>query len=278
MATATTRLALRKPDPNPTTGDLVDVANDLNANWDKVDSVIGALICTAGTRPGTPYDGQIIRETDTRKISVWNATQAIWQSLTGTYICTSGTRPGSPFDGFVIRETDTQRVYIWNANVAAWQLMMDPLAVIPPNTIFARRTSNSAGKQNNTMANDSVLVLPVVSGGVYVIDSQILYTSPNAADFQVGWSGPGSSTFDWSSWGTAQSVTTFEGIIKVEGRIISTTAFLGGSDAVVLACRPTGVFVAGASGSLTLQWAQGVTTASDTIVRSGSWVRGVRVA
>jgi hypothetical protein len=278
MATSTTRLALRKPDPNPTTGDFVDVAADLSANWDKIDAAIGATICTSGTRPGAPWDGQVIRETDTRRIAIWNNTQAIWQSINGAYICTSGARPSSPFDGLMIRETDTRRFYIWNATQATWDLVNDPLAVIPPNTLFARRTSNSAGKQNNTMADDTALILPVVSGGVYAIDSQIIYTSPAAADFQAGWSGPASSSFDWASWGTAQSVTTFEGLIKVEGRSIAQTAFLGGSDAVSLTCRPGGLFIAGANGSLTFRWAQGTTTASDTIVYSRSWVRGVRVA
>lgn len=277
MATTTTRLALRKPDPNPVTGDFVDVAADLNANSDKIDAAISSTICTSATRPGAPFDGQIIRETDTRRMYIRNATQSAWDPFNAATICTSGTRPSSPYDGLIIRETDTRKVYVWNATNSAWDLVGDPVAVIPPNVQFIRRTSNSAGKQNNTMANDGVLQFTVVSGGIYVLDSQILYTSPAAADFQIGFSGPGSSTFDWSSWGSGGSVTTFEGVVKYEARDISQTALIGGSDAVKLTCRPGGVFIAGAAGTLAFRWAQFTTTASDTIVYAGSWMRLMRV-
>jgi hypothetical protein len=84
MATTTARLALRKPDPNPTTGDFIDVAADINAGADKIDAAVGAEPCTAATRPASPYHGKIIRETDTRKVYVWNATQAVWDQILAT--------------------------------------------------------------------------------------------------------------------------------------------------------------------------------------------------
>jgi hypothetical protein len=79
--TTTTRLGMVKPTPG--TNELVDVETQLNENWDRIDAAIGALVCTSGTRPATPYDGQIIRESDTRQIRVWNATQGVWEYLFG---------------------------------------------------------------------------------------------------------------------------------------------------------------------------------------------------
>lgn len=70
MATATTRLALRKPDPDPVTGDYVNVDDDLNDNMDKIDSAIGLTICTSGTRPASPWDGQMIYETDQNRVYI----------------------------------------------------------------------------------------------------------------------------------------------------------------------------------------------------------------
>lgn len=67
MATATTRLALRKPNSDPTTGDLVNVDTDLNANYDVIDNAAGWLPVTAATHPSGPFDGQGIYETDTGK-------------------------------------------------------------------------------------------------------------------------------------------------------------------------------------------------------------------
>jgi hypothetical protein len=72
MATTTTRLVLRKPDPTPGTGDLVNASLDLNANWDKVDAAVGAVACTSGARPASPFNGQFARETDTGNLILWN--------------------------------------------------------------------------------------------------------------------------------------------------------------------------------------------------------------
>lgn len=77
--TPTTRLGLVKPDPDPVTGDFVDVSV-INANMTKLDDSVGAFPCTSGTRPTgvDRWHGRFIRETDTRKVYVWNATQVQW--------------------------------------------------------------------------------------------------------------------------------------------------------------------------------------------------------
>lgn len=73
MATTTTRLALIKPG----TGDDQDVA-DLNLNADRLDLEAGYRICTSGTRPSSPFQGQSIYETDTQQTRVWNGTFWLW--------------------------------------------------------------------------------------------------------------------------------------------------------------------------------------------------------
>ena len=79
--TTTTRLALYKPDA--TGVDNVNVVTDVNNNMDNLDSKVGFVACTSGTRPGAPYNGQAIRETDTSKYYIWNG--AAWiQCLIGT--------------------------------------------------------------------------------------------------------------------------------------------------------------------------------------------------
>lgn len=79
MADFTTRLALRKPDPDPITGDDVDAALDINANMDKIDAAVGCAVCTSGTRPGSPFQGQLIFETDTGKVLVYNG--STWKHI-----------------------------------------------------------------------------------------------------------------------------------------------------------------------------------------------------
>lgn len=60
----TTRLLLNKPDPDPETGDFVDI-QELNDNADKIDETISFTLCTSTARPSDPFPGQAILETDT---------------------------------------------------------------------------------------------------------------------------------------------------------------------------------------------------------------------
>ncbi len=50
-------------------------------------SIMQPGVCTSTTRPGSPYDGQVIYETDTDKTLVWNGTGWV-------YLSTSRTNPG----------------------------------------------------------------------------------------------------------------------------------------------------------------------------------------
>ena len=70
MATSTARLGLRKP----ATSDTVDVALDIAASMDTLDLNYGFRVCTSGTRPGTPFQGQLIYETDTGDKYFYNGT------------------------------------------------------------------------------------------------------------------------------------------------------------------------------------------------------------
>lgn len=253
------------------------VYNATQTTWDPV---TGTFFGTSGARPSTvaASDGVLFRETDTRRVVIWNNTSGAWETVNGAFTCTSGSRPGVVFDGMLIRETDTRRVYVWNATQSVWELIYNGLVGPPVGTLFARRTTNSSGKQNATLADDTQLQVPVVSGGVYVVDAQIVYTSPQAADLQLAWTQLASSSFEWTPGGIGAGTTGVESTYKVEDRNITQSGQLGGADANFLTARPTGLFLAGSSGTVAFRWAQWTTTASDTILYAGSWIRFMRVA
>lgn len=81
--TFTTRLGLRKPDPDPTTGDFITVTTDINNSMDKIDAAIGVTVCTSGTRPtgADRWDGREIYETDTQRKYMWSAALTTWLPL-----------------------------------------------------------------------------------------------------------------------------------------------------------------------------------------------------
>jgi hypothetical protein len=66
--TSTTKLGLFKPADS----DYTDVALDIDAQMDAIDLNVSTRVCTSGTRPSTPYAGQIIYETNTRLLRMWD--------------------------------------------------------------------------------------------------------------------------------------------------------------------------------------------------------------
>lgn len=82
MAGTTTKLALYLPGGGSsglvTPDEQVDV-DKINDNMKKIDTAIGFVVCTSGTRPATPFTGQSIIETDTRNTMYW--TGARWAPM-----------------------------------------------------------------------------------------------------------------------------------------------------------------------------------------------------
>lgn len=118
MATSTTKLGLTKPAYT----DVVDV-QDLNTNADLIDAASGMTICTSSTRPGSPWSGQIIFETDTLGSFVWDG--SAWQSAGGGgSITVAETAPTSPAPGngdLWFNSTDGRTfVYYEDANSNQW--------------------------------------------------------------------------------------------------------------------------------------------------------------
>ena len=117
MATTTTRLGLDKP----AYSDAADIAV-LNQNFDDIDNAVGMKVVTSTTRPATPWNGQIIFETDTNATLVWDSTGAAWKQIgNAATVCTSSTRPASPLNGQLIYETDTRKILIYSTAATAWR-------------------------------------------------------------------------------------------------------------------------------------------------------------
>lgn len=108
MATNTTKLGLIKPDLT----DVVDVG-DLNNNADSIDAAVGFAIVTSGTRPGSPWSGQVIYETDTGLSLVWDG--SAWQPAGGGGggVTVSSTAPVSPSAGDLWWDSDDGEMYLY---------------------------------------------------------------------------------------------------------------------------------------------------------------------
>lgn len=83
MAQYTTKLALYKPGGGALGTNTPDETADidkLNGNFDLIDTATGVKICTSSTRPGSPFTGQQIYETNTKLSYVWSG--SAWTLIT----------------------------------------------------------------------------------------------------------------------------------------------------------------------------------------------------
>lgn len=91
MPAFTTRYGLYKPGGGSTgiiTPDEIADIDKLNGNFDVIDAALGSASGTSGSRPGSPKDGQIFRESDTGNTVVWSSAGSYWAPV-GTPYCSS---------------------------------------------------------------------------------------------------------------------------------------------------------------------------------------------
>lgn len=133
---------------------------------------------------------------------------------------------------------------------------------------FVRRTTDAVAINNNvTLANDATLVttLPAVTG-IFKWRDTIIYSSSQIADFKIAYTWPGTAW--WGSNGIAVGAagTTGDGQFAVTNVSGTSSAFGGANVGTRLIVIVDGeVTLAGAGGTLQLQYAQQTLDATNTI-------------
>lgn len=87
MAGHTNRLSLYKPGGGSTGVYVPDEQADIdkiNSNMDLIDAAIGGPSYTSATRPASPYDGELIFETDTKNLKIFSVSLGQWLSASNS--------------------------------------------------------------------------------------------------------------------------------------------------------------------------------------------------
>lgn len=307
MATSTTRLGLRKPDPDPLTGDFVDAQADLNDNWDNIDGKLPLIVCTSGTRPGTPYQGMQIFETDTDNVLFWDGgnwmrlfaqgqdvgwpeTMLVKQSSTSAQVLRSEVT-GESFPRWTMQQDGLMG---WSPGSATYDTFLSRSGVgiltatglVTTNDMTVgrglylpgrkRKTADTSKTSDATPATDPHLVVAMEASKAYSIHGCILLTSPTAADIKCQFTGPAGLTFRvcWETWSKATAVGTqlADSRMTIEGEAAAIptggSTFSTQSNWIII----SGVIVSGTAGNLNFQWSQNTSTASATTVYANSWI------
>lgn len=159
--------------------------------------------------------------------------------------------------------------------------------------VFAQKTADqNTGANNTTLGNDTHLAVLGVVGATYLLDThfeiqgagsaaagnmKFAWTFPTGSGCQLTWSGSGMAVNDISgattegkgSWLSTLSSTSPSTPSIVFGTPSTNWAGVGGR----------GLWIVGATaGTLQLQWAQSVNSATPSVIRSGSYINLTRVS
>lgn len=172
----------------------------------------------------------------------------------------------TPYAGQIIFSTTDSMLYRYTGS--AW--------VTYDGSLKAIKTAVQS-KTNNTLANDSELLLPLVANAKYQFEAYLIYDGTSAADFKIAFTGPASATAVYAAFGPQSGVSLTS--------MNSAAANLGGSLSLAnnavnaaMCARPSGyIKTAASTGNLQLQWAQVATNATATRVFDGSWLKATRI-
>jgi hypothetical protein len=148
--------------------------------------------------------------------------------------------------------------------------------------LFAYRTSDSAAIQSDATVNDddTLFVTPTISA-VYTVKALIMYRSDTTADFKLAFAFPAGASLYFSSENAQFLTSTALGAsTQLENAASGSAYALGGNGTgTTMTFSGTGVLIMGTTaGDFKVQWAQNTSTATNTAVRAGSYIRLDRVA
>lgn len=165
-------------------------------------SIIKPGVCTSSTRPASPYDGQVIYETDTDKIAVYDA--SAWVYKTGT---TAPTAPGIVLTGSASPSASTS-VSINNCFTSSYEnyrVVATMTAAAGTGTLSARLRASSVDTTTNYICQLFESYSTTTSSTANVLGTDEWYMSDINATYNVS-----SFSFDIYKPQTAQK-TNFNG-------------------------------------------------------------------
>lgn len=148
------------------------------------------------------------------------------------------------------------------------------------NYFVGMRSSDAAAINNSTaFVSDAVMTVALATPATYMVDGSIYYDSSNAADFKMNLTWPGGTSGRVVVWGLDPAGTTQIGSLKQGVTTASGTSFvfIGAGVGTATFCKFEGRLVTAGAGSLIVQYAQAGADATNTTVRSGSFLRVIRV-
>ncbi len=245
--------------------------DDLRPGW--IAALGGVLLITNATDRATitPYQGMPIYRLDRNWIEVYDG--ATWR-VQGIAICSStadrDSAITSPYNGLQAFTTDTNT--LWVRASGAWVKVS-----MGGGLMFAFKSADESVTSSTTLQNDDHLLFAVEANARYKLDGYLSYTgavSP-AGDLKIDWTIPAGASMKWASFAVnSNALTSYDVVVQSETGVRA----YGTLGAQEMALQPKGWLVtAGTAGTLQMRWAQNASSATATVLKTGSYLELKRV-
>jgi hypothetical protein len=146
----------------------------------------------------------------------------------------------------------------------------------------ARKTSDTSRSATTTTAADPHLTFDVEANAVYVWDGWVAYFADPSADLTIDFTVPAGALGEWAGFaagsGTLAAATTGYSIRTETNDVSQNRNFYGTSDDDMSAILHGTLRTSSTSGTFSLDWAQGTSSATATVLYTDSWLRLQRIA
>ncbi|MFF7837541.1 hypothetical protein ACFZC6_01705 [Streptomyces ossamyceticus] len=146
-----------------------------------------------------------------------------------------------------------------------------------------RKTADTSRSATTTTTADPHLTIEVEANAVYIWDGWVKYFADPAADLTIDFTVPTNALGEWNGF-AAGSGTSGVGVttgysIRTEANDVSQSRNFYGSTDLTHGVKLDGILrVASTGGTFSLDWAQGSSSATATILYTDSWLRFQRIA
>jgi hypothetical protein len=183
--------------------------------------------------------------------------------------CTSGARPSSPTDGMTVFETDTRFFRSYNSTDATWYI------VGTNRKLWVRKPADTTRTSNATASADPDLLLTNVPASTYYrLQAMIAYSADTAADMRAGLYGPSGATYKGQYQGAPLTVTGSPSTLSLDATVLGSGFGFGGiGSGTDIYAMFDGTYYSGVGGTMGFTWAQYVSNAIGTTVRTDSYLK-----
>lgn len=267
--TTTARLGLVLPDD----AELLDEL-PFNGNLETIDDNIGLIVCTSSTQPSSPYGGQGIYETDTRKVQVRNASNLAWVNIGGIPIVAATADITAPYNGQMCFNLADGTLYRYQTSNTTWYRY--------PDSQMKYKAATESVTSSTTLQNDDIFSWSVLANSAYALSGYVVYdgAQSSAGGLKTTFTGPASSSMFYTNFGgsdeTSGSLSTHNMVIQ---GLTGTRNMPTQVTASTMSFSPKGTLVVGVTaGTLQFQWAQAVSNGTATRIMGGSWMKLEKIA